>query len=144
MTSEIADDKIHILLVEDNPADANFTRMVMKRDEIANHIRLHHVPSGEEALAFLKKEGSHAGAPTPHAILLDLHLPMMDGREVLAAIKAAPDLKPIPVVVMTSSEIHEDIVRSYALMADDYAQKPIGVEALTKIVTLVHEMKRSR
>jgi two-component system, chemotaxis family, response regulator Rcp1 len=107
---------IEILLVEDNPGDVRLTREALKDGKVSN--RLHVVVDGVEALAFLRREGEHATAVRPDLILLDLNLPKMDGRQVLAEIKADPTLRQIPVVILTSSQAEEDICRSYDLHAN--------------------------
>src|SRR5665648_1198618 len=102
---------IDVLLVEDDPGDVLMTREAFKDNKLAN--RLSVVPDGIDAMAFLRKEDQYAGSPTPDLVLLDLNLPRMDGREVLAAMKSDPELRRIPVVVLTTSEADEDVLRSY-------------------------------
>jgi len=114
---------IDILLVEDSPGDVRLTREALKQGRVANN--LHVVGDGEEALAFLRRQGPHAAAPRPGLILLDLNLPVMDGREVLAVIKTDPDLKRIPVVVLTTSKAEEDVLHIYDLHANAYIIKPV-------------------
>ena len=109
---------IEILLVEDNPADVRLTQEALKEGKVRNN--LHHVSDGEEALAYLRREGTYARAVRPDIVLLDLNLPKRDGREVLADIKADPELRRIPVVVLTTSTAELDIVRSYNLHANCY------------------------
>ena len=121
-----------ILMVEDDPEDADLTRETLLKVKLRN--RLHHVQDGEEAMRFLRNEGEHADAPRPDLILLDLNLPRMDGREVLAAIKDDEDLKRIPVVVLTSSNDEEDILRSYDLYANCYVTKPVDLQQFVGIV----------
>jgi CheY-like chemotaxis protein len=123
---------IDILLVEDNPGDARLTREALAHSKVRNH--LHHVRDGEEALAFLRREGAFASMPTPDLVLLDLNLPRRDGREVLEDIKQDPSLKHIPVVILTSSQADEDILRSYRLHANCFITKPVDLEQLTKVV----------
>lgn len=123
---------IEILLVEDNPGDARLTREALKEGKIKNN--LHVVTDGAAALDFLRREGSHAGAPVPDLILLDLNLPRMDGREVLALIKEDEQLRRIPVVVLTTSEAEDDILRSYELHANCYVTKPVGLEQFLKVI----------
>jgi two-component system, chemotaxis family, response regulator Rcp1 len=125
-------DKIKILLVEDNPADADLTRENLESSKIPHE--LYHVVDGEEAMAFLRSEGAYADAPCPDLILLDLNLPKKDGREVLTELKADPNLRRIPVVVLTSSEAEEDVLRSYELQASAYITKPVDLAGLGKIV----------
>lgn len=123
---------IEILLVEDNPGDARLTQEALREGKIRNN--LHHARDGVEALAFLKREGEFAKAPTPDLVLLDLNLPRKDGREVLAEMKQDPRLRTIPVVVLTTSEAENDIVRSYELHANCYITKPVGLEQFIAIV----------
>lgn len=123
---------IEILLVEDNPGDARLTREALASSKVRN--RLHHTKDGEEAMAFLRREAPYATAPTPDLILLDLNLPRRDGREVLEDIKRDPALKQIPVVILTSSEAEEDVLRSYRLHANCFITKPVDLEQLTKVV----------
>src|SRR5271157_4629929 len=114
---------IEILLVEDNPGDVDLTREGLADGKIRNN--LHVAGDGEEAMAFLRQGGEHADMPVPDLILLDLNLPRRDGREVLAAIKADERSKHIPVVILTSSQNDEDILRSYRLHANCYISKPV-------------------
>jgi chemotaxis family two-component system response regulator Rcp1 len=123
---------IEILLVEDNPGDARLTREALAQSKVRNN--LHHARDGEEAMAFLRREGQYSHAPTPDLVLLDLNLPRRDGREVLEDIKKDPLLKQIPVVVLTSSQAEEDILRSYRLHANCFITKPVDLEQLTKVV----------
>jgi CheY-like chemotaxis protein len=123
---------LEILLVEDNPGDARLTREAFSQSKVRNI--LHHVKDGEEAIAFLRREGGYTTAPTPDLVLLDLNLPRRDGREVLQEIKGDPSLKQIPVVILTSSQAEEDILRSYRLHANCFITKPVNLEQLTKVV----------
>lgn len=123
---------IDILLVEDNPGDARLTREALAMSAVKN--RLHHVKDGDEALAFLRHSGAYADAPTPDLVLLDLNLPRRNGREVLEDIKHDPRLMHIPVVVLTSSEAEEDILRSYRLHANCFITKPGDLEQLQRVV----------
>jgi CheY-like chemotaxis protein len=123
---------IDILLVEDNPGDARLTREALQLSKVRN--ALHHARDGEEALQFLRREGRFGAAPTPDMILLDLNLPRRDGREVLEEIKADPKLMHIPVVILTSSQAEEDILRSYRLHANCFITKPVDLEQLTRVV----------
>jgi CheY-like chemotaxis protein len=100
---------------------------------------LHHVPDGVEAMAFLRGDGGHAGSPRPDLILLDLNLPRMDGREVLREVKGDPALRSIPVVVLTTSDADEDILRSYDLHANAYVTKPVDFERFVEVVRLTDE-----
>ena len=123
---------IEILLVEDNPGDARLTREALSEGKVHNN--LHHARDGVEAVAFLRREGAFANAPTPDIILLDLNLPKKDGREVLSDLKADPRLRCIPVVVLTTSEAEQDILRSYELHANCYITKPVDLEKFIAIV----------
>jgi CheY-like chemotaxis protein len=123
---------IKILLVEDNPADVVLTRENLSECKILHE--LHVAEDGVEALSFLRRKGPHRDAPRPDLVLLDLNLPRMDGREVLAEMKADESLRRIPVVVLTSSEAEEDVVRSYELQASAYVTKPVDLEGFGKIV----------
>jgi CheY-like chemotaxis protein len=117
---------VQILLVEDSPSDVAMTKAALREGRIANDI--HVVDDGEKAMAFLRQEGGYAGAPRPDLILLDLNLPRMDGREVLAEVKSDPILHIIPVVVLTTSSAEADILRAYDLHANSYVTKPVGFE----------------
>ena len=123
---------VQILIVEDNPADARLVREVMRDSKILNEIRW--VPDGVEAMACLRKQGKYTDAPRPNLIFLDLNMPRKDGREVLAEVKADPDLRRIPIVVMTSSQAEEDIARAYDHHANCYVRKPIDFEQFHSVV----------
>jgi len=123
---------IVILLVEDNPGDARLTREGLSSSKVRN--QLHVARDGDEALAFLRRLGEYADAPTPDLVLLDLNLPRRDGREVLQEIKEDPTLVHIPVVILTSSQAEEDILRTYRLHANCFITKPVDLEQLTKVV----------
>jgi CheY-like chemotaxis protein len=128
---------IQILLVEDDPGDVLMTREAFEDNKVANE--LHVVNDGAEALAFLRKEGEFAGSPTPDLVLLDLNLPRMDGREVLAAVKADDELRQIPIVVLTTSEAEEDVLRSYALHANAYVTKPVDFDRFIEVVRKIDD-----
>jgi chemotaxis family two-component system response regulator Rcp1 len=128
---------IEILLAEDNPGDVLLTRKGLDRGKVVNN--LHVVPDGEEALAYLRGEGEYADAPRPDLILLDLNMPRMDGKDVLEQLKSEPDLKRIPVVVLTSSEAEEDIVRSYDLHANAYLTKPVDYTDFFSVVEHIED-----
>ena len=128
---------IEILLVEDNPADVRLTQEALRESKVANN--LHTVSDGVQALQFLRREGEHAEAPRPDLILLDLNLPRLSGREVLEQVKEDPDLRRIPVVVLTTSEAEQDIVRSYELHANAYVRKPVDFEQFTEVVRLIED-----
>jgi chemotaxis family two-component system response regulator Rcp1 len=123
---------IEILLVEDSPGDARLTREAFKDSKVLNN--LHLVKDGVEAMDFLRKEGQHADAIRPDLILLDLNLPKKNGMEVLAEIKADPNLKRIPVIILTVSKAEEDILRSYNLHANCYITKPIELSKFFEAV----------
>ena len=137
MVSEIAVHPIEILLVEDNPGDARLAREAFQDAKVRN--ALHWVDNGQEAMDFLRKEGKHARAPRPDLILLDLNLPRKDGREVLAEIKADPDLKRIPVVILTVSKDEEDVMKTYNLHANCFITKPIDLNQFIKVVKSIED-----
>jgi CheY-like chemotaxis protein len=128
---------VDVLLVEDDPGDVLMTQEAFADHKV--HNRLHVVSDGVEAMAFLRKEGTYADAATPDLILLDLNLPKMDGREVLAAIKADPALRSIPVVILTTSEAEEDVLRSYSLHANAYVTKPVDFERFIDVVRRIDD-----
>lgn len=128
---------IEVLLVEDNAGDIRLTQEALKESSLLIHLNV--ARDGEEAMAFLRHEGIHAGVPTPDLILLDLNLPRKDGREVLQEIKADADLKRIPVVVLTTSEADSDILTTYGLHANCYITKPVDMDQFIKIVKLLEE-----
>jgi CheY-like chemotaxis protein len=123
---------IEILLVEDNPGDVRLTLEALKEGKLSNHLSV--AEDGVAALAFLRREGAFAAAPRPDLILLDLNLPKRDGREVLSEIKADPDLRRIPVVVLTTSKAERDIVKSYDLHANCYITKPVVLEDFLEVI----------
>lgn len=123
---------VEILLVEDNPGDVRLTQEVLKDGKIANNLSV--VEDGAEAIAFLSRQDKFAHAPRPDLILLDLNLPRKDGREVLAEIKFHEDWRRIPVIVLTTSQAEEDIVRAYDFHANCYISKPIDLEQFIKVV----------
>ena len=118
---------IEVLLVEDSPGDVRLTQEAFR--EANRDIHLHVASDGVEAMAFLKRQGTNANAPRPDLILLDLNLPRMDGREVLAEIKGDDNLKTIPTIILTTSESEADIVKSYQLQANCYLSKPVQLSA---------------
>ena len=128
---------VEILLVEDNEGDVRLTREALKEGRIRN--RLHVVGDGEQALAFLGRQGPHADAPRPDLILLDLNLPRLDGREVLASIKNDANLKSIPVVVLTSSRTEQDLLRAYDLHANCFITKPVEFEQFIDVVRSIED-----
>ena len=128
---------IQVLLVEDDPGDVLMTREAFEDNKVAN--QLHVVSDGAEAMDFLQKKGEYTQAPTPDLVLLDLNLPRMDGREVLAAVKADDELRQIPIVVLTTSEAEEDVLRSYALHANAYVTKPVDFERFIEVVRKIDD-----
>ncbi len=128
---------IRVLLVEDDPGDVLMTREAFEHHRIRN--TLHVAADGVEALEFLNRRGRFRDAPRPGLILLDLNLPGKDGREVLGEIKRDPALCTIPVVVLTTSEAEEDIVRSYELHANAYVTKPVDFEKFTEVVRRIDD-----
>jgi len=128
---------IVILFVEDNPGDARLTQEAMRESKVLNLI--HVVEDGVEAMAFLRRQGRYSEAPRPDLILLDLNLPKKDGRAVLAEIKVDPDLRRIPVVVLTTSRSEEDVLKAYDLHANAYVTKPVDLEQFMKIVALIDD-----
>lgn len=128
---------IVVLLVEDNPGDVRLTREALRDAKVLNH--LHVVADGVEALAFLRRQGAHEGAPRPDLVLLDLNLPKKDGREVLEEIKQDPKLEHIPVVILTTSQAEQDIIESYRLRANAYVTKPVDLEQFLKVVKSIEE-----
>ena len=128
---------IDVLLVEDDPGDVLMTREAFADHKLKN--TLHVVDNGLDAMAFLRKEGEFADAPTPDLVLLDLNLPRMDGREVLAAVKSDDALMSIPIVVLTTSEAEEDVLKSYRLHANAYVTKPVDFERFLEVVRQIDE-----
>ena len=126
-----------ILLVEDNAGDVRLTREALHEGKVANQLIV--ASDGVEALAVLHRTGSQAAAPRPDLILLDLNLPRKDGRDVLAEIKQDPDLRRIPVVVLTTSKAEEDILRTYNLHANCYITKPVDFEKFVSVVKTIDE-----
>lgn len=128
---------IEVLLVEDSPGDVRLTREAFRG---ANESILLHVASdGVEAMAFLRREGAHEHAPRPDLILLDLNLPRMDGREVLAKIKDDHNLRTIPTIILTTSEAEADIVKGYQLQANCYLSKPVQLDAFEGLVRGIND-----
>ena len=128
---------VEILLVEDNPGDVELTREALETAKVSS--RLHVVDDGVEATDFLFRRGKFADAPEPDIILLDLNLPTKDGREVLSEVKADPDLSKIPIVVLTTSQADEDILRSYQLHANCYITKPVDFNQFLHIIAAIEE-----
>jgi len=128
---------IDVLLVEDSPGDVRLTQEALRDANRA--IRLHVAVDGVEAMAFLKREGRHLRAPRPDLILLDLNLPKMDGREVLAQIKADENLRTIPTIILTTSEAEADVTKSYQLRANCFLSKPVELEAFESLVKSIND-----
>jgi CheY-like chemotaxis protein len=128
---------IDVLLVEDDPGDVLMTREAFEDNKVANNLYV--VNDGVTAMEFLRKEGQYADAPTPDLVLLDLNLPRMDGREVLQALKQDQELRRIPVVVLTTSEAEEDVLRSYSLHANAYVTKPVDFARFIEVVRQIDE-----
>ena len=136
MTDTRVTHPIEILLAEDNPGDVRLTIEALKENKVKNHLSV--ARDGVEAMAFLRREGEFANAPRPDLILLDLNMPKKSGLEVLAEIKAAPLLRRIPVVILTTSDAEQDIVRSYDLHANCYITKPVD---LSQFMTVVRKIE---
>lgn len=132
-----ATSSIELLLVEDDPGDAMMTREALNEAKVVH--RLHVVDNGEAAIAFLRQEGEYAEAPRPDLIFLDLNLPRVDGREVLAFVKGDDSLRRIPLVILTTSDSEDDIARSYDLHANAYVTKPVDFESFLKAVRQVDD-----
>jgi len=128
---------IEILLVEDNQEEAELTMSSLREGRVRN--RIHWAEDGEEAMAFLHRQGSHARAPRPDLILLDLRLPRMSGHEVLEAIKQDPNLKRIPVVIMTASDDEKDILRAYDRHANCYVTKPVDIDKFMEVIRSIED-----
>ena len=128
---------IEVLLVEDSPGDVRLTQEAFR--DANRSIHLHVVSDGVEAMTFLRREGAHVDAPRPDLILLDLNLPKMDGREVLAHIKEDASLKTIPTVILTTSEAEVDILKSYQLHANCYLSKPVQLDAFESLVKSIND-----
>ena len=128
---------IDVLLVEDDPGDALMIRESFEHHEITH--ALHHVTDGVDAMRFLRREDEFAGRPRPDLILLDLNLPRMDGREVLREVKGDPTLRAIPIIVLTTSEADEDILRSYELHANAYVTKPVDFDEFMEVIRMTDD-----
>lgn len=128
---------IHVLVVEDNPGDADLIKETLENGKVRLEISI--VADGVQALCYLHKTSPYESTTLPDLILLDLNMPRMDGRQVLSEIKKHDDFIRIPVVVLTSSDAEQDIVKSYELGANCYVTKPVGLEAFQSIVSSVHD-----
>ena len=133
---------LQVLLVEDSPGDLRLTQEAFR--EVNPFIELHVANDGVEAMAFLRKQGRYIDAPRPDLVMLDLNLTKMDGREVLAFIKEDALLKSIPTVILTSSEAHSDVVKSYQLRANCYLSKPMHFEAFHNLVKSINDFWLTR
>ena len=134
---EAPGDPIEILLVEDNPGDVRLTREALRDGKIFSNLYV--ARDGVEAMAFLRKAGQYARVPRPDLILLDLNLPRKDGLEVLAEVKSDESLRRIPVVILTTSQAEEDIVKTYDLHVNCYITKPVDLDQFVKIVESIEE-----
>ena len=123
---------LNLLIVEDDPGDVLLTREALSASPM--ELQIHVVSDGEAAVGFMRQEGDYAEAPRPDLVLLDLNLPRLDGREVLALVKSDPLLRTIPVVVLTTSKAEEDVLRSYDLHANAYVTKPVELERFLQVV----------
>ena len=121
-----------ILLVEDNPSDVRLTVEAMKEGKVLNNLSV--VVDGEEAMSFLRQEGKYSTAPRPDLILLDLNLPKKDGREVLAELKSIGNLKRIPVIILSTSKLEEDIITTYDLHANCFITKPVDLDKFIAVI----------
>jgi len=130
-------DVVDILLVEDNPGDVRLTREALKEAKVRNE--LHVATDGVEALAFLRREGVHKKAVRPSLVLLDLNLPRKNGREVLAEMKEDPELRRIPVVILTTSQAEQDIIKAYDLHVNCYINKPVDLDQFLQVVKSIED-----
>ncbi len=128
---------IEILLVEDNPGDARLAAEALNENKVRNN--LYHVKDGVEAMRFLRRQAEYADVPLPDLVLLDLNLPRKDGHEVLKEMKGDAELRPIPVVVLTTSAAERDLIKSYNLHANAYVVKPIGLDEFVEVVQAIEE-----
>ena len=128
---------IEVLLVEDDDGDVLMTREALDEGKVLN--RLNVVGDGVEAVAYLRQDGQYADAARPDLVLLDLNLPRRDGRQVLEEVKNDPDLRRIPIVVLTTSEAEEDVLRSYDLHANAYVTKPVDFERFVEVIRQIDE-----
>ena len=135
MSAATSGKPIEILLVEDDPGDVRLTMEALKGAKVLNHLSV--VEDGVEAMAFLRRQGKHAQALVPDLVLLDLNLPRKDGRAVLAEIKADPDLKRIPVVVLTTSQDEQDVLKAYDAHANCYVTKPVDFKQFLSVVEAI-------
>ncbi len=129
------DRPIEILLIEDNAGDARLAREALREAKVRNNLTW--IADGVEALAYLRQERNYSGKPRPDLILLDLNIPRKDGREVLSEVKADEKLKRIPVVVLTTSQAEEDILKAYHLSANCYISKPVDLDQFIRVVRAI-------
>ncbi len=137
MDDQIMGNPIEVLLVEDNPGDVRLTQEAFKEGRVRNQLNV--VGDGEEALAYLRKEGDYANKPRPDLVLLDLNMPKKDGRQVLKEIKEDERLKRIPVVILTTSEAEEDILRTYDYHANCFITKPVDLYQFLNVVKFIED-----
>ena len=135
MTTDMQTRAVELLLVEDNPGDVRLTIEALKEGRVINHLTV--AKDGEEAIAFLRRQGPYANAARPDLIMLDLNLPRKGGLEVLAEIKEDADLKLIPVVVLTTSQAEQDVLRTYQLHANCYIVKPVDLNQFMAVVQAI-------
>lgn len=128
---------LQVLLVEDSPGDVRLTRDAFSETKL--RVNLSVAVDGTEAMAFLKREGEYGDSPQPDLILLDLNLPKMDGRQVLAEIKEDPRLRTIPTIILTTSAAESDIVKSYQLQANAYLSKPVQLDAFDNLIKSISD-----
>lgn len=129
--------EIEILLVEDNPGDIVLTQEALREGKIRNRLSI--AKDGVEAMAFLRREGEFADAPRPDLILLDLNMPRKNGSEVLREVKSDPELKTIPVVILTTSDAEQDVLKAYQFNANCYITKPVEFDRFVKVVQTIDE-----
>ncbi|MDX6685386.1 MAG: hypothetical protein QOF26_1559 [Baekduia sp.] len=137
MTPKPAGRPIEVLLVEDDPGDVLLIQEAFEFNKVHNNLSI--VADGEQALAYLRREGEYAGVERPDLVLLDLNLPRKDGREVLAEAKGDPSLRTIPIVVLTTSEAEEDVMKSYDLHANAYVTKPVDFQRFIAVVRQIDD-----
>jgi CheY-like chemotaxis protein len=128
---------VEILLVEDDPGDVLMTKEALTESKLLHNLTV--LDNGEEAVRYLRQEGSYSGAPRPDLVLLDLNLPRLDGREVLSIVKNDPSLRMIPCVVLTTSDAEDDVIRSYDLHANAYVTKPVDFSSFTRVVRQIDD-----
>ncbi len=137
MANALSGSAIELLIVEDDPGDVLLTREALAGSSIEHNLRV--VEDGEAAIAYLRQTGVHEDALRPDLVLLDLNLPRLDGREVLAQVKSDPALATIPIIVLTTSAAHEDVMRSYELHVNAYVTKPVDLDTFTQVVRQVDD-----